>query len=341
MKWIDPEYSKNMVGRAGKNLIDPICTETEYDISMEILSNWRASHAYPMHAMLISLRRRSSKIDVSSVVVQRLKRTPSILTKLERFPDMKLNRMQDIGGCRSVVKTTKQAENLNLDIQNSRTRHILHKVDDYITEPKPSGYRGIHLVYKYRGEKEQYRDFFVELQIRSKIQHAWATAVEIVDTFTKQALKASHGQKDWMDFFRYTSAEFALMEDRPIGDYVSNINTKSEVVRLERNLNALNRLNAFAVTTQHIAKKKANKSDYFLLRLEGEPQVIKITAYPASLIQSATQKYLEFEKRALKEALFDVVLVSAGSLHALKAAYPNYFADSREFIKYLKRILTI
>ena len=80
-------------------------------------------------------------------------------------------------------------------------------------------------MYKYRGEKEQYKDFFVELQIRSKIQHAWATAVEIVDTFTKQALKASHGHKDWMDFFRYTSAEFALMEDRPIGDYVSNISS--------------------------------------------------------------------------------------------------------------------
>ncbi len=116
MNWIDPEYTKNMVSRAGKNLIDPICSETEYDISMEILSNWRASHAYPMHAMLISLRRKSSKIGASSVVVQRLKRAPSILTKLERFPDMKLHRMQDIGGCRSVVKTTKHAENLLFDI---------------------------------------------------------------------------------------------------------------------------------------------------------------------------------------------------------------------------------
>jgi len=52
------------------------------------------------------------------------------------------------------------------------------------------------------------------------------------------------------------------------------------------------------------------------------------------MIELATRDYLEFEKRAQKEKLFDAVLVSAGSLHALKAAYPNYFADSKEFVKY-------
>ncbi len=66
---------------------------------------------------------------------------------------MKLHRMQDIAGCRSVVKTAKQAENLSDSIRTSRTRHILHKVNNYIAEPKSSGYRGIHLIYKYNGEK--------------------------------------------------------------------------------------------------------------------------------------------------------------------------------------------
>jgi RelA/SpoT family protein len=339
MKWIDPKHSKRRVRSAGEMLIDPSCTELHRDQAMEILSNWRAAHAYPMHAMLIFLRTRSAEIDDRAIVVQRLKRTPSILHKLERFPGMKLHRMQDIGGCRAVVQTTSQAEKLSTEIQHSRTRHQLHKIDNYIDCPKESGYRGIHLIYKYNGAKKQYQDFFVELQLRSRIQHAWATAVEIVDTFTSQALKASHGHQDWLDFFQFVSAEFAKLERRPVGSHIGGIDTRTEVLRLERKLNAMNRLSAFAITTQHIERQKEKKSDYFLLRLEGDPQTISVTRYPAGRIELATQEYLRLERRAQSEELFDAVLVSASSLHALKTAYPNYFADSKQFVRYLGKVV--
>ena len=338
MKWVEPQFSKKRVKRAGETLVDPLCSDSDKNEAMDVLSNWRSAHAYPMHAMLIFLRTRSSKIDKNPIVVQRLKRTPSIIGKLRRFDKMKLHRMQDIGGCRSVVKSTSLAEKLSQEIQNSRTRHKLHKVDDYIESPKESGYRGIHLVYKYNGEKIKYRDYFIEIQIRSKIQHAWATAVEIVDTFTDQALKASQGHKDWLDFFKNVSAEFARLENRSIGEYINGEFTYKELKRLENNLNAVNRLHAFAITTQHIAQQPRNKSDYFLLQLSGNPQEITVTQYPTSLLQVATNDYLELEKRAQKESLFDVVLVSASSMHSLKAAYPNYFADSREFLKYFSEV---
>lgn len=338
MKWVEPSFSKKRVKRAGEKLIDSQCSEAEHNEAMDVLSNWRAAHAYPMHAMLIFLRTKSSQIDINPVVVQRLKRTPSIVGKLKRFDKMKLHRMQDIGGCRSVVKSTIIAEKLSQAIQGSRTRHKLHKVDDYIVSPKESGYRGIHLVYKYNGAKNKYQDYFIELQLRSKIQHAWATAVEIVDTFTKQALKASQGHKDWLNFFRYVSAEFAEYEKRPVGEYIDGVDTYHEIKRLERKLNAINKLHAFAITTQHISKQPKNRADYFLLQLEGDPQQISITQYPTSLLQVATDQYLKLEKKAQKEALFDVVLVSASSMHALKSAYPNYFADSREFLKYFQTV---
>ncbi len=115
------------------------------------------------------------------------------------------------------------------------------------------------------------KDFFVEVQIRSKIQHAWATAVEIVDTFTNQALKSNNGSKEWIEFFRCTSAEFASLEDRPIGRHVKNTNTKLRAQQLEKELNVIARLKAFIVTTDRIAKDKINKSDYYLLELTSEP----------------------------------------------------------------------
>jgi len=307
---------------------------------MDILSNWRAAHAYPMHAVLIFLRRKSAEIDKSSIVVQRLKRTPSIVRKLKRFPQMKLHRMQDISGCRSVVKSVKNVEELSKSIIHSRTRHTLHKVDNYIDAPKQSGYRSIHLVYKYNGGKHEYQDFFVEIQLRSRIQHAWATAVEIVDAFTKQALKASQGMQDWIDFFRYVSCEFSILESRPKIKELSNANTLPRLISLEEKLNAVARLRAFAVSAQYVTRKKDNKSDFFLLELDSKKNEILVGQYATGELNKATEKYLERENRARHEKEYDVVLVSAKSVHDLKAAYPNYFADSKEFLKYLNRAIT-
>ena len=172
MRWVEPLNSKKKVKRAGEKLIGASVTFEQKMHAMDVLSNWRAAHAYPMHAILIVLRRKATEIDKSAIVVQRLKRTPSIIGKLKRFDKMKLHRMQDIGGCRAVVKSSKQAERLSKSFIDSKTRHKLHKVDNYISDPKESGYRGIHLVYKYNGRKIKFKDIFVEIQLRSRIQHS-------------------------------------------------------------------------------------------------------------------------------------------------------------------------
>lgn len=339
MRWIDPEHSKKKVRRAGELLIQPDVDEDRVAAAMDILSNWRSAHAYPMHSVLIFLRKKASDIDSNAVVVQRLKRTPSILWKLERFQSMMLDRMQDIGGCRAVVSDVNRVEKLHHSISRSRTRHKLHKTDNYIENPKPSGYRGIHLIYKYNGEKKQYQDYFVEIQLRSKVQHAWATAVEIVDAFTSQALKASHGNPDWLNFFLYASAELARLESRSIGEHVEGIDTKAELKRLATKLNAVERLSAFTVSTDFIVGRIQSKSDYFILDLSESAKEISVTRFSSGELEKATNEYLLREKRAVKEKEYDVVLVSASSIHNLQAAYPNYFADSRQFLRYLDRVL--
>ena len=338
MRWVIPSNSKKNVKRAGEALINPSSTFEKKMEAMDVLSNWRAAHAYPMHAILIVLRRKAAEIDNTAIVVQRLKRTPSIIEKLVRFDKMKLQRMQDISGCRAIVQSARQVERLAQSFLESKTSHKLHKVYDYIKNPKDSGYRGIHLVYKYNATKTEYKNLFVEIQLRSRIQHAWATAVEIVDTFTNQALKASQGEENWLNFFKYVSAEFAKLESRPIGDHVEGIDTLSEAKRLDQMLDAIERLNVYTVTTDYIGRKNINQTDYFVLELEENASTIKIIQYPQESLQEATNKYLEMEKLATEKADYDVVLVSASSIHKLKTAYPNYFADSKQFIKYYKKI---
>lgn len=341
MRWVDPEFTKKQVLRAGESLISTDCSDSDYADALNILSNWRSAHAYPLHAISVFLKRKSSQVDNSAVVVQRLKRTSSILSKLKRFPTMKLQRMQDLGGCRVVLKSVGEVEKLAESLENGNSIHQLHKATNYIDIPKPSGYRGIHLIYKYNGDKNQYQDYLVEIQLRSMVQHAWATAVEIVDNFTSQALKSSHGNKDWLDFFMCASAEFAKIESRPMGDQFQDIDTLQELIRLENKLNAINQLKAFVVTSRFINKKNIRKSDYFLLELDESVQVVKITQYRSELLSVATEEYLAREQKAKDRVNYNVVLVSAISLKGLKAAYPNYFADSTQFIQYLTQALTV
>lgn len=337
MVWATTSYSKGEISRAGKVLINRHALFDERTWALDVMSSWRAAQAYPMRALLMTLRKKAVEIDPNAVVVQRHKRAPSIIGKLERFPKMELSRMQDIGGCRAIVSTVEDVERLNAHIQSSRTRNELHREYNYIARPKDSGYRGIHLTYKYKGEKEEYKGYFVELQLRSKVQHAWATTVEIVDTFTDQALKSSQGSQDWQNFFRMASAEFAKLEQRPVGAFAVGKDTHAELGRLAHQLSVVKRLQAFAVSANHIIEKSDSSTDYFLLELTDNN--IKITKYKVSEFERATAVYLQKEKEAKSNSDIDVVLVAAESMHALQNAYPNYFADSTEFVRLIQRAL--
>ncbi len=41
----------------------------------------------------------------------------------------------------------------------------------------------------------------IELQLRTRLQHEWATAVETMGTFLQSSLKSSQGPEEWLDFF--------------------------------------------------------------------------------------------------------------------------------------------
>ena len=93
------------------------------------------------------------------------------------------------------------------------------------------------------------------------------------------------------------------------------------------------------MSTKHLGKDKTNKGDYFLLVLEVDKSNIKVMRYSQEHIDVATNQYAKFEKEYKDNPEKDVVLVSAESVHGLKKAYPNYFADTSGFSKNIDRIL--
>lgn len=118
--------------------------------SARLINAWRASHAGPLNTFRVNLNRRVGR---RGFVAQRLKRLPTIVSKLKRLPRIRLSQMQDIGGCRAVLRTSDQAYDLALDFGSSRIRHKLIRYKDYIREPQRSGYRGLHLVYAYDSDR--------------------------------------------------------------------------------------------------------------------------------------------------------------------------------------------
>lgn len=101
MAKIDPLFSKKQVARAGEILRSNEFTVEDFLWSIDVLTNWRAIHTYPINTFQATLRDKLKQVDEKALVAQRLKRAPSIISKLKRFPEMKLSRMQDIGGAES------------------------------------------------------------------------------------------------------------------------------------------------------------------------------------------------------------------------------------------------
>lgn len=79
----------------------------------------------------------------------------------------------------------------------------------------------------------------IEIQFRTKLQHIWATAVEMIGIYTKSQLKASIGDKDVLRFFVLVSSVFAKIEEMPICPYTINDYNilLSEIRQIDHKLN--------------------------------------------------------------------------------------------------------
>jgi (p)ppGpp synthase/HD superfamily hydrolase len=110
MQWPKLEFSKSQVSKAGHILATGPKDFEEFSWAEDVLNNWRSCHGRPINTFQSTLRDKLAAINVNNAIVaQRLKRTPSIISKLKRFKAMKLSTMHDIGGLRAVVPNTKKS----------------------------------------------------------------------------------------------------------------------------------------------------------------------------------------------------------------------------------------
>lgn len=335
-KWEIPKYSKSEINKAGKTIADKNSSKKERQDALKVLNNWRSSHAYPLQVIASNLGSKNP----DSIVVQRLKRLDSITGKIERFPKMDLYRMQDLGGCRVIVDSIDEVYSAMNQYKSSRIRHILKREYDYIQNPKESGYRSYHMVYQFHSDrKETYnKNMLIEIQFRTKIQHTWATAVEMMGIYTKSNLKSSQGNEDILRFFTLVSSILALKEGTPVCPNTSESADEliKEIKSLDSKHNIVSTLSGLNVAIDFDEKNENKKNNYYILILDYTRKRMRIKSFETKNIEVATEVYNQLEGKL--ESDKNIVLVSASSFDSLRAAYPNYFTDIQEFVDMMRSL---
>lgn len=332
-----PQYSKRRVVEAGKFLKGRFTTASNDAVeAFKIAHNWRACHILPMRHLRAELAGKVRKAGGDALTAARLKRMASMRAKLRRAP-YTLYQMQDIAGCRAIMADQGAVERLR-ELYRSDARHTFIGEDDYIAGPKATGYRGRHLVYRYHGQGEfaalNSNPQFVEVQLRTRLQHAWATAVEAVGMVRGEDLKGGQGSEDWLRFFALMASAIAAVEG---GAVVPNTpewesERRQEIVALERGLNALDNLESYRNAVK-ISEATATASPFFLIQFD--PQANRVSVQGVSAKASPTSLDL-----AEKSDRLNSVLVEVDKVSDLRSAYPNYFMDVGLFAQQLRAVVT-
>jgi ppGpp synthetase/RelA/SpoT-type nucleotidyltranferase len=340
------QYDASRLKRAGEIIMSEMKwtsqTEDEIREAFHIANNWREAHAYPMRSLRGSLRWYMHKHEMEGVTVARLKRMHAIRRKLKRS-NLRLQQVQDLGGCRAILASLSDVRRLVELMRNCR--HEFRSESSYIDKPKPDGYRSHHLMFNYVGKTDNQKQFNgkrIEVQIRTRLQHAWATAVESVGLFLGEYLKGDMGSPEWLRLFLLMSAEFARFEGCPephgVPDHASRI---AEIRALDATLEATKNLDklSHAVRFTDISVAPSVKPSYYLITYDNATNEISVQSYFYPKTATASYGSAEFFDNKTGRDTKNIVLVEADKVEALKEAYPNYFGDVQLFRAQLRNII--
>ncbi len=334
------KYSRNKINNSGRALLaGPEAGFPFIDANL-VIEDWRKLHMVPLEELVVEVTKALSRAGVTAVFSShRLKRMTSIVAKLRHNPKMGLGGLQDIGGARFVFEGIDSLQKAQQVIQTASFTHFTpdRMPYDYVANPKESGYRSIHFNYKYVSDNPDYDGLRVELQIRTRLQHDWAMAVETAELITKSALKASLGDKNWLDFFKLASAIFARKEGLPVAKSFSGYSEEEyckQYSRLEQDNKFLDQLQAL-VRAVKITEKYSLKAGYAVILIQFVEKRVQLRHFDIDSLDKATTYYSEVEK-SINDEESAVVLVAVSDMKELQDAYPSYFLNASEFVQSLQ-----
>ena len=347
MAYPEPPSSKSAVKRAG----EAIAAGTATDDDVHLVDRWRASHGYVINTFQAWIKGHIGKQSFGIEFAQRLKRRNTVFDKLLRKNAAGKNlisdvsAMHDFAGCRMIFNNIEQLETFRDYIHSSQVmrnvehtlRHDFNKYN-YIIHPKSSGYRGIHDVYRHypRGstrseEKKPWDGLLVELQYRTRAQHAWATAVEISDLLDGEKTKFELDESERGRFFAIASEIIARRHEKISNAFaaVSTQELSEELQELENKMGILRRLGLLKQF-----EDEENLQNHNVLNIYRKKDgSLALEVLPFKTAAPAIEKATELE--ASDDSL-NAVYVRSDNPKQLRSAYRNYFNDPVDFVHLLE-----
>lgn len=323
-----PWGSKSRVNRAGNNIRAGTATPQDH----MVIEKWRGSYRHVLNTFQAILRNRTR--DTTITVAQRHKRRNTIYDKLLRIPDMQLSRMDDIAGCRLIFQSINELNSFRNHFHKASFQHKRRNETDkydYIAHPKDTGYRGIHDVYEYKvnsieGKKLKLQGLYIEIQYRTRIQHAWATAVEVIGFITQSQPKFQKGDQRYVKAMALASEILARAHENLKGVFpdMSNEEILMQFSKMDNELSLTQLLINLHLAKQNISLKK----NTILIFSESGDLEVRTYRYAPEALNALFNLERKLPDR-------DIVLVRAESSEELRFAFKNYFSDTAEFIQLL------
>jgi len=337
------QFPMQTVRKAGQKLAGELYLHDNGDYTeahnvLRIANSWRDSHFLPMRSAYLSLRFKMLRGGIAGDVAARPKRMSSIRRKL-RESSTKLDQMQDIAGVRAIMDDIAGVRALTASIRQ-KFPHTVRQEWAYIDAPKEDGYRSHHLVFHFcprRKDQEPFADRRIELQIRTRLQHSWATAVEAVSLFNGVDLKHHKGSEDWLRLFKLMSTEFSHVECCPVGPGVPNRRERIEEIKdLNMRLGATNVLQNIRSATHYAETFVYERGKFFLIVYKAD-HTVEVENFDNSIQVVAR---LAMYERQTEDGISasKAVVVEVAKVENLVRTYPNYFGDVSLFLNNLLRI---
>jgi ppGpp synthetase/RelA/SpoT-type nucleotidyltranferase len=322
-----PGGSKKRVTRAG----DAIRSGTATADDIAVIEEWRAAHRGVLNTFQAILRTRTKGQKIT--VAQRHKRRNTIFNKLQRLPSMQLARMDDVAGCRLIFKNVKELDEFRAKFHKARFNHKLRNDPEkynYINTPKSTGYRGIHDIYEYNVRSEAGKDLaglYIEIQYRTLVQHAWATAVEVIGFITESQPKFQKGDNRYGTAMALASEILARAHEGrkgPLPD-LSDTDLLAEFLSIDKELALVQTLRGLTQAKTDISDKRNTILNF------SEDGSLEVKSYRDAT--DALRALFELEKKFPNN---DIVLVRADTSDEVRLAFKNYFSDATEFIRLIE-----
>lgn len=324
-KDVHPVYTKTHITKTGKRLANEV--ETPEDLM--VLENWRASHAYILKTFRTSLSRNIKQGEPKLDLATRLKRKNTIVDKLRTGRSKDLATMHDLAGCRLIFKTIDDLNRYRNRLHKSKFKHVRIGADkyNYIDTPKKTGYRGVHDVFRYFVKSaggEKFNGLLMEIQYRTQVQHAWATAVEINDLINQTRIKFDSGVDLNKERFFVLASEYLARQHEGCSGALSDM-TNEEIAKEIRVLEGETHIMQ-SLEAAHAKKVTLPKNKNIVLQFSRQ----KLTPWGFRSSSKALAKRAELEQDYPND---DVVYVRGENSKHIASAFRNYFKDASHFVE--------